>query len=310
VGEARLTFTRSVRRNLWRARATLQRWARPSSTSALKLVRGTPVEHWRRSLRLRRQDVHAARLLADTASTHVGRRNQSAERMPVQASAGVTVVCVTNRPSRLSEALANYQRQNYQHKTLLLVTNSVAFDPATVRAQVANLERATVLHVDERATLGECLNLAIERTSTQYLAKFDDDDWYGGEYLSDMMLAHRLADAGIVGKKSYFAWLEELSLCVLRFPGHEYMYTSHVSGGTFVIDLSRTGRTRFPALSIGEDTAFLEAWQREGGSIFSADRFNYLQVRGAHNTWRVPAKELARSGMVLDRKSEAGTVDL
>ena len=41
-----------------------------------------------------------------------------------------------------------------------------------------------------------------------------------------------------------------------------------------------------PDVSVGEDQGFIVACLRRGISTFSADRFNYVQVRAADNTWR------------------------
>ena len=294
---------------MWRSWAGVHRRVR-SLSHGLRLLRGAFLSHTIRTMGLRLQRPDAMRILADTADHHVARRAALTKAQILDAAAEVTVVCVTQRPSRLSEAIANYQRQRYPNKRFVLITNSAAFDLDAVRVQMAALDSATSIHMDESTSLGACLNLGIERSSTRYLAKFDDDDSYGEQYLTDMMLAHRLVDAVIVGKKSYFAYLADLEQYVLRFPGHEYTYTSHVSGATLVIDLSRIGRTRFPAVSVGEDTAFIRSCQRNSGSIFSADRFNYLQFRGTHNTWTLPSEDFARGSLVVDPKSRAGAINL
>lgn len=198
----------------------------------------------------------------------------------------VTVVCVTNRPANLANVLATYQRQRYPHRRLLLVTNSDQFRPDQVQGTLADVPGAEHIHVDEHRSLGHCLNLAVEACATRFMAKIDDDDWYGPDYLGDLILSHRFADAAVVGKHTYHAYVEDIDQTVLRFPGHEFSYTSHLAGGTLVIDLSRLAGARFPDQTVGEDSGFLAACQRRGLDVYSADRFNYLQLRGGDNTWR------------------------
>ena len=151
--------------------------------------------------------------------------------------------------------------------------------------------------------LGACLNAARDATTTRFLAKFDDDDEYGPHYLSDMLLAHRFADAGVVGKHSFHAHLVEADQTILRAPGREFRYTSHIAGGTLLIDLDRVGRVRFPDRSVGEDGGFLAAVERAGQAVFSADRFNYLQRRHGANTWPISDDGYARGALVLGVES-------
>ena len=66
--------------------------------------------------------------------------------------------------------------------------------------------------------MGECLNAGLAATDARFIAKFDDDDHYGAHYLHDALLVHRFIDAAIVGKKTFFAYLEGADETVLRFP--------------------------------------------------------------------------------------------
>ena len=199
----------------------------------------------------------------------------------------VTVVCVTNRPSNLEELVANYQRQRYPHRKLLVITNSDEFDEETVASRLETVPDCARIHIAERHSLGHCLNIALDTCTSRFMAKVDDDDWYGPDYLGDMLIAHRFAGAAVVGKHSYYAYVEETDQTVLRFPGREFEYTSFVAGGTLVVDVPRVSGIRFTDRTIGEDSGFLATCQRAGLDVYAADRFNYLQVRGRENTWRV-----------------------
>jgi hypothetical protein len=131
----------------------------------------------------------------------------------------------------------------------------------------------------------------MDATTARFIAKFDDDDHYGPGYLADALRAHSFAGAGVVGKHTYYAHLATTDETVLRFPTHEFRYSSTLAGGTLVIDRSRTGGLRFPDISLGEDRAFLKACHRRGVSTFSADRFNFVQRRADDNTWAVSRQD-------------------
>jgi hypothetical protein len=55
----------------------------------------------------------------------------------------------------------------------------------------------------------------------------------------------------------------------------------------------------FESRSRGEDTAFLRSVGDAGGRVYSADRFNFMQVRGATaHTWQVEDQEFLANSRV------------
>jgi hypothetical protein len=214
------------------------------------------------------------------------------------AGDAVTVLCVSNRPRQIDNVVENFTRQTYEPRRLLFVTNSDAFDDGLVRAKLEHLA-AEIITTPESATLGECLNEAMSAADTRFVAKFDDDDEYGAQYITDMVNAHQYARAGVVGKHSYHARVESMRSTFLRFPGHEFTYTSFVAGGTLVIDRNMTEGISFPARTVGEDTGFLAECRRRGVDVFSADRFNYVQHRGGENTWEVDEQRFVQDSIQI-----------
>lgn len=214
----------------------------------------------------------------------------------------VTVVCVSNRPRQIDNVVENFSRQTYEAKQLVFVSNSDSFDSDVVRAKLEHLD-AVIVAAPEEHSLGECLNEAMSASDSRFIAKFDDDDKYGADYLTDMINAHRYARAGVVGKHSYHARVEKLNSTFLRFPGHEFGYTSFLAGGTLVIDRKATDGISFSHRSVGEDTGFLAECRRRGIDVFSADRFNYLQHRGDDNTWKVDERAFVRDAIPMPEAS-------
>ena len=221
-----------------------------------------------------------------SASALIDRGLQEADHPLDTSDREVTVVCVTERPHHIEAVLDQFVGQTWGHKRLLVVTNSAAFDAPDVDERVHETAGGATIHTDPSVSLGACLNLALDRTTTRFVAKVDDDDRYGPSFLEDLMIAHRFAGAGVVGKHSYFAHLSRSGRTILRFPDGDFRYTPYLAGGTLMIDRERTGGLGFPDVSIGEDQGFVLACLRRGISTFSADRFNYVQERGAENTWQ------------------------
>ncbi len=216
-----------------------------------------------------------------------------------RAAATVSGVCVSNRPSQLDFVIENLRRQTYSHVDYLFVANSDGFSDADLHRIEAEVDSCRAIRMPESATLGECLNRAVGETTGRYFAKFDDDDHYGADYLTDLMLTFPYTGAAVAGKQSYYAHLEGSDRTVLRFPGREFRDAPRVVGGTIVADRAQVGDIRFEAVPRGTDTLFLEAVRARGLTVFSADRFNFCQVRRADpraHTWGIDDAEFMKAG--------------
>lgn len=255
----------------------------------------------------RRYRTAHTRTATDVVDEALGSHTGSTSRRP---RSEVTIVCATRRPHQLGNIIANYERQTFTARRLVVVTNSSTFDRNEVERRIGAVHHGSVIHLDEEASLGACLNAALAITDSRYIAKFDDDDRYGAEYLTDALIAHRFARAGVVGKHSHFACFEGEETVHLRFPGREFEYTSWIAGGTLVADRDHVGDLQFRDLSIGEDGAFLSDCQRAGHAVYAADRFNYVQLRHDENTWQQARRQYLRDAVELAPTSMSGTTEL
>lgn len=272
----------------WRTYADLRRWARRDAAlgSALEAI-GTSdrsdLDRWNEA-------TEAAR---------------DAYRATVAPAAGsVAVVCVSNRPQLIPNVVANVRRQSHPLSECILVLNTGEGDLSEVSRAMSVLGadgvESSLLSRSAELSLGRCLNDALARTDARFVAKFDDDDIYGPEFIADSLRAHAHAAAGVVGKHSYYAHLVESEELVLRFPTHEFTYSSTLAGGTLVIDREVVGEQRFDDISLGEDRAFIRACNRRGISTFSADRFGYLQTRSRDNTWAISREQFLEKSVVVE----------
>ena len=222
----------------------------------------------------------------------------------------VSVIIATCRPENVERAVANFKRQCYKMKELLLVLNNATFDMNAVRAQVGDIDHVHVMEIRGTPTLGECFNRGVDAASGDYVAKMDDDDRYGERYLADIMLAAGFSEADILGKGTYFVHVERKNIMALRrvSPAHEF--TRIVAGGTLTASRDVWKRFPLPDQTGGGDTIMLANAGKAGCRIYSADAFNFLQIRGADtkaHTWKIQDKQYLkncrnlRSGLDLER---------
>jgi spore maturation protein CgeB len=221
---------------------------------------------------------------------------------PVVARPSVTALVSTNRPHQLDHVLGVLGAQQGIDLQVALLTHGFEADDADLRARAkeAGVERLELLSASSDVPLGSCLNLLLEAADGDVVAKIDDDDLYGPQYLSDQLYALAYSGANVVGKQAHYMYLEGPDATILRFADREHRYTDRVMGPTIVAARETASSVRFRALPRGEDTAFLEDVVEAGGTVYSADRFNFVQVRSAvgGHSWDVTDTELLASGEV------------
>lgn len=191
---------------------------------------------------------------------------------------GVSVVISTNRPDFMGNILANYARQEYRPCEMILILHGSTIDKRNTLNQAREYEKIRVYQVDESYTLGDCYNYGIEKSRYNYIAKFDDDDYYGAHHLTEAMRAFHYTDADIIGKHSRFIYFEKESLLMV-YEGVDYDYFVYVIGATMVFKKSIWKTVKFDSVTVGEDSNFQSAALGKGYKIFSIDKYNYVTVR-------------------------------
>ncbi|MBB5830267.1 glycosyltransferase family protein [Brachybacterium aquaticum] len=255
-----------------------------------------------RSSELRDRMVHRAqrRIWHEHTYTHRARQVLQSVGLGEQSgSAGlptVSVLAATNRPDQLDHLVDQVARQVGMERQLLLVTHGFASPGATAeRARKLGVENVVVLEAPRDWTLGACLNAAVERADGTVCAKMDDDDLYGEFYLHDLLRARDFAAADVVGKHAHYMYLAGSDATLLRFPWLEHRFTDRVMGPTITAGRDVFRAHPFHDVNRGEDTGFLTAVAEAGGRIYSADRFNFTQMRrgasGGH-AWSASDQEL------------------
>nr|BFE86359.1 hypothetical protein GCM10020093_089600 [Planobispora longispora] len=147
----------------------------------------------------------------------------------------VSVLLCTRRPEMVAFALGQVARQRGVETEVILTLHGVpAGLPEVSEATAAYPGPITVVEEDGGRVFGEVLNRAARRASGTYLAKMDDDDWYGPDHLSDLVLALRYSGADLVGAAGEFYYLEPLGITVRRSVDSE-LYSGHVAGSSILI---------------------------------------------------------------------------
>lgn len=220
---------------------------------------------------------------------------------PVETrSRSVSIVLPTNRSGQIEHAISQVARQRHRDLQLILVLHGLDLDPLVVadKARAAGLTDVTVLTADPALTLGEVLNLGIARAEGELIAKMDDDNLYGEHYLSDLIRAFDYSEAEMVGKGAHYTYFPDRDITVFRLPGLEHRYAHLVQGATIVAKADLLRAFMFEPVNAGEDTRLVRRCKAEGIKIYSADRFNFVYMRGTNataHTWQAADHKLMRN---------------
>jgi hypothetical protein len=252
---------------------------------ALTADQHTTDESWVRALRA----VHSR----PTSRRRVTEMTQRVGLAPADESDPlVSIVVVSNRPAFAEHMLANVRRQVYPRCELIVTAHGWDdADLADLKARLAEVRDARLITAPASATLGGCMNDAIDESRGDFFAKFDDDDFYAPDYLADAMLAFRYTDAAVVGKRTFFAYVDSTASTYVRFPGYEFRYVNRIFGATMVCDRRVVRHVRFmPLRDSGEDSRFLADCVQKHLPIFSTDKFNFAHFRRGpehRHTWQI-----------------------
>lgn len=194
----------------------------------------------------------------------------------------IDIMVATKRPQKLESLFANLGRQTYPNFRVSLVAHGVDLDEAAVKdhAETSGVRLETVMTVPEDVILGEVFNIGFAQTEAPIVAKMDDDDFYGAEYLWDLYSALDFSGAEVAGKWAHYAYLEGLDSLIYRYPKYEHRFTDVVAISTLLMRREVLEAERFPAMPWGSGSVFLRALGSQGARVFAADRWNYLYVRG------------------------------
>ena len=211
----------------------------------------------------------------------------------------VTALVPTIRPHQVEHVFRSVAAQEDVRAQLVLLTHGFELpaDRLLDLREKYPLADVVVLQADGAVPLGACLNRCAEAADGEVLAKMDDDDHYGPQYLADQLRALSYSGADIVGKQAHYMHLAASNATILRFAEREHRFTDLVMGPTILTRREVLKDNPFPELGLGEDTGFLRSAAAGGLSIYSADRFNYFQIRSGHgHTWQASDYELLATG--------------
>ncbi|MFI7031295.1 glycosyltransferase [Microbispora rosea] len=281
----------------------------PALAAALAAVTGEALASDLRreelSIRLRRA------ALREHGAAARWRRLALSAGLPVPPDPRVSILLCTRRPEMVPFAVEQMERQRGVSAELIVGLHGFTAREAAIPRTRSPI---TVIEAPAATPFGEVLNRMAAAASGSYLAKVDDDDWYGPDHLADLLLARRYSGADLVGSAAEFVYLEPLDVTIRRCIGTE-RFVPLVAGGTMLVTRAAfEAAGGFRPLARTVDGQLLQAVEAVGGRIYRTHGLGYvLRRRSAYgHTWRQPVQSFLASyqeqwrGLVFNELMEDG----
>jgi glycosyltransferase involved in cell wall biosynthesis len=203
----------------------------------------------------------------------------------------------------MENVFQNYENQVWKEKELIIILNrdDINIDEWHKRAKFS--QGVSIYQLPEECTLGECLNFGIKKATFDFIAKFDDDDYYAPNYLTQSMEYLYKTNADLVGKRTIFIYFEDKKILAIHKPGKENKFVNHgLKGATLIFKKSVSKKVSFPKLNLGEDTFFIRQCIKNNYKVYSIGKENYVCLRTSktgHHTWNVNNESLLKKSLIV-----------
>ncbi|WP_118907421.1 CgeB family protein [Listeria weihenstephanensis] len=182
----------------------------------------------------------------------------------------VTIISVVHSKEDIEAVTANFDRQNYANKKLILFTTM--FDGVTDLMNQYNTENVSIYTMTYLSHYQKLQDIV----TTEYVSYMSGKNFYGEHYVADLFLATEYTDADVIGKKNYF----QLDQNNLREDGKEkdYEFTDEITYHKALLKtgISFMGSVQDLLVNMEKDET-LGTYFRQGVKLFSADKFNFVE---------------------------------
>jgi glycosyltransferase involved in cell wall biosynthesis len=223
----------------------------------------------------------------------------------------VSIITCTIREESIENVFQNYQQQTWEDKELIIILNKDSMDMDKWVKKAKDYRDVQVYQLHENATLGDCLNFGVMKSNYDFIAKFDDDDYYGPSYISSAMNAFKDNKVSVVGKSSYYIYFRNRK-ALIHVKGTENSITDTVAGATLLFRKDVFYHIRFEKVDCAEDYLFIKDAKKAGFVIYSTDHHDFAVIRqdSEKHTWKISDKDLMKWGKLIAYTDEIQSIVL
>jgi glycosyltransferase involved in cell wall biosynthesis len=162
-----------------------------------------------------------------------------------------------NRRPFVTQAIAYFLRQDYQHKELIILDDGTD----AVSDLVPLDRRIRYVHLRQKLTVGAKRNLACEQAQGSIIAHWDDDDWHGPHRLRYQVEALLREGTDLCGINTLLFYdIDNARAWKYVYPNGRKVW---LSGSTLCYKRTFWTSNRFANINVGEDARFVWSSSRE-----------------------------------------------
>ncbi|MFC5447066.1 glycosyltransferase [Paenibacillus aestuarii] len=213
----------------------------------------------------------------------------------------ISVITCTIKPECINNIFNNYDQQTVKKKELFIILNRDDMDIKMWRERAKKYPNVSIFQLPSHVSVGQCKNFAIKKANYSVIAKFDDDDFYAPNYLREALDAIKKTNADIIGKRSYYSYVEKNKALVIRGEKNENKFVELVCDATLVFRKRVFDKVQFNDMCPGSDKAFQKDCRRHGFKIYSSSIKNFAYVRrdSKKHTWKISEDEFMRNSAFI-----------
>jgi hypothetical protein len=224
---------------------------------------------------------HFVAELQDLQKIRHWRRNQ------ISKYPSLEIIMASRRPDYLLKILPQLEKQSLPEFVISIGVHGYELRPQHFDL-IHRLENrgisVTVQSFENSVTLGSILTTLADASDAKFIAKIDDDDIYGPEYLQDSLDSIIVNNADVVGRALNYIYLRPIDLTVRCFDragtSRVELWTDWICGGTILATNSIGRESRwFGEAKSGVDQYFLKQVSKIGGRIWRTYGAGYIYCR-------------------------------
>lgn len=205
---------------------------------------------------------------------------------------GISVICMTNRPSMLPHLVKQLEKQRKVKIELLLGTHGFQIDDLSRNLLEIGADSIKTYYIPSHETLGSGYNRLLKEAKYDYAAKIDDDDIYGAHHLFNSIETLKRYSAAVTGVKQALFKFENDESLYFRGNASRFEFTNSLMGASICFRTVLAKEVAFGNLNMGEDSTFLANILKRNHAIVAMPSTNFCVSRqlGPSHTWGI-AKE-------------------
>lgn len=219
---------------------------------------------------------------------------------------GFSVITSISRNVNIENLINNFNIQNFKNKELIVIINKDEIEISEFDKYLNKDGNIRIFKLPQEVNLGECLNFGVRKSKHNFIAKFDDDDYYTKFYLDEMYKAMIETGCNVVGKADFLFYLAGKKTLV-EHPKKSRRdmrmhkandYVKWIAGATICFRKTIFDIVQFADINSCIDNVFMEDCVANNIKAYSTSPYNFIAYRNINkdiHTWKVTDEGLMES---------------